>query len=251
MGNDTPPLRLDANEREALWQINKRFNEQLELFEKRQLSGNLVLGRPLNLLKACGLPDVEIFVKQKVLGKHLRKHGLSTGDVRNLPISLQTPMMVYEWGSKAKSLIVITSIAVADGRKVTAAIKLERQGLKLEVNELASIHGKHIEQLVCDMSVREKDFGRNKLRYVDKKKTLDWLGFAPPKGASSLTRQEFSESCSRLDLTPPKGADVQTEARILVAKILNFLLLCSIFTTFVKIVRGREAFGCRRRRIYP
>ena len=106
--------------------------------------------------------------------------------------------MVYEWGSKAKSLIVITNLEVADGRKITAAIKLERQGQKLEVNELVSIHGKDIGQLIFDMSVREQDFGRNKLRYVDKTKIAVWL-----------------------DLTPPKGADVQTKQQLCVAKILQ------------------------------
>lgn len=221
MENDIPHLQLDGNEREALWLINKRFNEQLDLFEKRQLSGNLTLGKPLNLLKACGLLETEIFIKQKVLGEHLRKHGLTAGDIKNLAIAIQAPLMVYEWGCKAKSLIVITDLEVADGRKITAAIKLERQGQKLEVNELVSIHGKDIGQLIFDMSVREQDFGRNKLRYVDKKKTLDWLGFAPPKGASSLTRQEFSESCPGLGFAPPKGASSLTEARIRIAKIIQ------------------------------
>ena len=209
------------SELEQLRLINKRFNEQLDYFDQGVLKECFNLGRPLALLRACGLPDADIMMTAKVLKTHLRKHGLSTGDIKNLAIALQEPMMVYEWGSKAKSLIVITNIEVADGRKVTAAIKLERQGRKLEVNELVSIHGKDMGQLIFDMSVREKDFGRNKLRYVDKKKTLDWLGIAPPKGASSLTRQEFSESRSRLGIAPPKGASSLTEATIHIAKIIQ------------------------------
>ena len=96
----------------------------------------------------------------------------------------------------------------------------------MEINEVASIHGKTIEQLIFDMTVRETDFGWNKLRYVDKKKTLDWLGIVPPKGTSSLTRQEFSESRSGLGIAPPKGASSLTrqefsEPKILIAKIIQ------------------------------
>ena len=211
---------------EQLRQINKRFNEQLELFDKRQLSGDLTLGKPLNLLKSCGLHDTEIFIKQKVLGKHLRKHGLSVGDVKNLAIALQTPLMVYEWGSKAKSLIVITSIETADGRKITAAIKLVRQCKKMEINEVASIHGKDIGHFLKEMFEAKLGGLGQGLRYVDKKKTLDWLGIAPPKGTSSLTRQEFSESRSGLGIAPPKGASSLTrqefsEPKILIAKIIQ------------------------------
>ena len=178
---------------EQLRQINKRFNEQLELFERGFLKEHFSLGRPLALLRACSLPDSEIVMTAKVLKTHLRKHGLSVGDVMNLAIALQAPLMVYEWGSKAKSLIVITSIETADGRKITAAIKLVRQCKKMEINEVASIHGKDIGHFLKEMFEAKLGGLGQGLRYVDKKKTLDWLGIVPPKGTSSLTRQEFSE----------------------------------------------------------
>ncbi len=129
--------------------------------------------------------------------------------------------MVYEWGSKAKSLIAITGIEVSDGRKVTAAVKLERQGQKLEVNELASIHGKEMNYFLKEMYEAKSGGLRQGLKYVDKKKTLDWLGIAPPKGASSLTRQEFSEPCSEPEIAPPKGASSLTEAQIHVTNIIQ------------------------------
>ncbi len=62
------------SEIKELWNVNARFNEQLSAFEKRELSGNLVLGKPFDLLKTCGLQESEIFVKQKVLGRQLFKH---------------------------------------------------------------------------------------------------------------------------------------------------------------------------------
>ena len=100
--------------------------------------------------------------------------------------------MVYEWGTKAKSLIVITELEMNDGRKITAALKLERNGRLVEVNEIASIHGKEAERFLDEM-INAKEGGlREALRYVkNKQKVLDWLGIAPPKGAASLSKQEL------------------------------------------------------------
>ena len=183
---------------EQLLQINERFNKQIIDVENGLHTGFISLGKPGPILLSTGLTESELYIREAVLRSHMKKHGLSAADLQNLPLAVQEPLMVYEWGSKAKSLIVITNLEVADGRKITAAIKLERQGQKLEVNELVSIHGKDIGQLIFDMSVREQDFGRNKLRYVDKTKIAVWL-----------------------DLTPPKGADVQTKQQLCVAKILQ------------------------------
>ena len=34
------------------------------------------------------------------LKEHLKKHNLSVEDIRNLPIAINSPIMVYEWGTK-------------------------------------------------------------------------------------------------------------------------------------------------------
>ena len=177
------------NEIEA---VNARFNEELEAFDKGE-RGNLHLGYPSRILRACGIDSTEMFIKPRVLREHLNKHGLTIEDIKDLPKAMSNPLMVYEWGTQAKSLIVITELTTSDGRKITAAIKLERQGKRAEVNEIASVHGKEAEYFINEMNNAKGGGLANALRYIgDKKKVLDWLGLDPPKGSPSLTNQELS-----------------------------------------------------------
>ena len=105
--------------------------------------------------------------------------------------------MVYEWGSKAKSQVIITDIPKGNQR-ITIAVKLERDAKRIEINEIASIHGKDIQRLIAEMNTTKTNFSVDNLRYVDKTKIAVWL-----------------------DLTPPKGADVQTKQQLYATKILQ------------------------------
>lgn len=182
---------LFRKESNAIENVNQRFNEELDAFEKGEQKDDLHLGMPGNVLLASGLNDTEMYITSKTLKDHFKKHGLKVGDIKNLPSALRNPFLVYEWGDKAKSLVVITNIEHGDER-ITAAIKLERNGKRLEVNELASVHPKDNRRFINDMLKEGKHNIENSLRYVsDKKKALDWLGLVPPKGTASLTKQEL------------------------------------------------------------
>ncbi len=171
--------------------VNRRFNEELDAFEKGEQKGDLHLGLPGDVLLASGLNNTEIYITPKTLKEHFGKHGLNVDDIKDLPSALNNPLLVYEWGDKAKSLVVITNIEHDKGR-ITAAIKLERSGNRLEVNELASIHPKDNRRFINDMTNAKRGGLKEALRYVsDKKKALDWLGLVPPKGTASLTKQEL------------------------------------------------------------
>lgn len=181
---------------DALWK--KYLNWFSEGKMKGENAGSLLLGKPSAKLLACGLPsDTTMFIQPKVLRENLNKHGLTVDDIMELPAALRNPLFVYEWGTKAKSLVVVTEIDTKDGNKITAAIKLERNGRLAEVNELAGIHrkdaGRMLSELI-DEGINKVHGGIEKaIKYIqDKEKVLDWLGIAPPKGAASLTEQELS-----------------------------------------------------------
>ena len=185
-------FRREASMDASVEDVNRRFNEELDAFESDEHKGDLHLGMPGDVLLASGLNDTEMYITPKTLKDHLKKHGLSIGDIKNLPSALRNPLLVYEWGDKAKSLVVITNIEHDKGR-ITAAIKLERNGKRLEVNELASVHPKDNRRFINDMINAKRGGLKDALRYVsDKKKALDWLGLVPPKGTASLTKQELS-----------------------------------------------------------
>jgi hypothetical protein len=181
-------LRVDykRGKAESVEEVNQRFNEQLDAFAKGEQHDDLLLGQPGRILRACGLNTEEMFITPKALHAHMKKHNLSVEDIKNLPDAIQEPLMVYTWGGKAKSLIVITDMQRGNQR-ITAAVKLVRNGKAVEVNEIASVHGKDIERVLSEMSTDKSDFGKDNLKYVDKEKAADWLGLVPPKGTASLT----------------------------------------------------------------
>lgn len=178
-----------------------KWEKWLAYFAKNKLTmydSSLGLGDAGEVLKACGLPsDSDLYIQAKTLKKHLKKHGLTEDDIKELPSALRDPMLVYEWGTKAKSLIVVTELSASDGRKITAAIKLERNGKRAEVNEITSIHGKEERRMLSEFvdEKNKKVHGglEHTIKYIkDKEKVLDWLGLVPPQGTASLTEQELS-----------------------------------------------------------
>ena len=177
--------------REYFGDINKQFNDDLDEFERNRLlsSRKFNLGRPSPILMSAGLNGVSIQMTQSVLSKHLDKHNLKTDDLRELPEAIRTPIMVYEWGDKARNSVIVTSIPRGEER-ITTTIRLTRDGNKLNVNEISSIYGKSVERLIRDINTPKSEFGKDNLRYVDKKQVLDWFAMEAPK-ASSQTQQEL------------------------------------------------------------
>ena len=171
---------------------NEHFNEQLTAFEKGKLPQNktLAFGTPSAILCAAGVENKPIGITQATLRKHLKKHGLTTNDIRDLVKAMAKPLMVYTWGEKAKNHIIITNITTQDGRKITTAIRFENKGSISEINEMASVHGKALERLAHEMNTDKTDFGKDNLKYVDKEKALDWLSMETPL-VSRQAKQEL------------------------------------------------------------
>jgi hypothetical protein len=168
----------------SLEAVNERFNGELQQFDNRTLKGDLHLGKPLGILQAAGINAKEITLSPIVLTAKLKQHGLTTKDLNGLSKAIQSPIMVYEWGTRAKSTIIVTELTTQDGRKITVAIKAERKGETLLVNDVASVHGKTAERFLSEMENAKEGGLKEALRYVEKEKALDWLGIAPPKGAA-------------------------------------------------------------------
>lgn len=172
--------------RQQVAEANERFNTQLDLFEGGTLPSDekLVIGRPCPVLLASGVDDSELYITQSVLRNHMVKHGLSAGDLKNLPEALEHPIMVYEWGSKAKSIVIITAIPRGNER-IAVAVRLKTIKDGIKINKIASIHGKSAERLLADMNTPLTDFGAENLKWVDKEKVLDWMSMEAPLASSA------------------------------------------------------------------
>ena len=181
----------DEDIRYSVEGADERFDKDLDIFKSGKMlsSHKFNLGRPSPILMSAGLNGVSIQMTQSVLSKHLDKHNLKTDDLRELPEAIRTPIMVYEWGDKARNSVIVTSIPRGEER-ITTTIRLTRDGNKLNVNEISSIYGKSAERLIRDINTPKSEFGKDNLRYVDKKQVLDWFAMEAPK-ASSQTQQEL------------------------------------------------------------
>ena len=181
----------DEDIRYSVEGADERFDKDLDIFKSGKMlsSHKFNLGRPSPILMAAGLNGVSIQMTQSVLSKHLDKHNLKTDDLRELPEAIRTPIMVYEWGDKARNSVIVTSIPRGEER-ITTTIRLTRDGNKFNVNEISSIYGKSAERLIRDINTPKSEFGKDNLRYVDKKQVLDWFAMEAPK-ASSQTQQEL------------------------------------------------------------
>jgi hypothetical protein len=175
--------------RQQVAEINERFNEQLERLKGGTLlSGDkIALGNPSAILLACGVNDAEITATQRMLKDHISKHGLSLDDIRNLPAALENPIMVYEWGNKARSTVVITEIPRGNER-IAVAIRLKPGRNGIAVNAIASVHGKSADRLLADMNTSLTDFREENLKWVDKEKVLNWIAAGGSFGPSGINQ---------------------------------------------------------------
>ncbi|MDR1226809.1 MAG: hypothetical protein LBK47_07930 [Prevotellaceae bacterium] len=143
--------------------MNVRFDAELDKFRDGKLKPNEVLhlGSPLAALQAAGIKEAEIIIRQSMLAGKLKQHNLTIEDLKGLASAIQTPTMVYEWGTKAKSTIIISDLTRGNDEKITVAVRAERNGKSLLVNDVSSVHGKSTEQTLLDFS---KAVGENPIR---------------------------------------------------------------------------------------
>ncbi len=204
--SDEEVQRMAESGDAELMAVNDKFNEDIDAFVKGKLKSSVIfnLGKPNSLLKACGLNDSEITMNQSVLRNHLEKHSIGYDEIKNLVNAIQTPLMVYEWGKdKGKSTIVITQIEHGK-EKITVAVKLERGGKHLEVNEIASIHSKSVQRLISEMNTDKSEFDKDNLKYVNKEKTLEWVAMEAPLASSQPNKGLISATKVIEDFENPK-----------------------------------------------
>ncbi len=178
--------------KQSIEKVNERFNDDLDRFDRGEMKPHETfnLGYPLDILQSAGLKNQPVILSQKTLSSHLKKHDLKASEIKGLVKAIQKPLLVYEWGTKASSTVIITDLTLQDGRKITTAVKVNRGGKVSEINEIASVYGKSAERFLSDMEKAKEGGLKDALRYVgNKAKALEWLNIAPPKGAIQSTQR--------------------------------------------------------------
>ena len=158
----------------ALQTANERFNKELDEFKNGTHKGLLHLGKPRGILKLCGITAQEMTISPSVLHKHLKKHNLTTDDLKGLAESIQRPILVYKHGLNNPNMVVVTELNV-NGGKLSASFVLDESGKVVEVSNISSVHSKDAtKELERLYEMGEIDFKKS-LKWVEKEKVLDWL----------------------------------------------------------------------------
>ena len=158
----------------ALETANERFNKELDEFKNGTHKGLLHLGKPRGILKQCGITAQEMTISPSVLHKHLKKHNLTTDDLKGLAESIQRPILVYKHGLNNPNMVVVTELNV-NGGKLSASFVLDESGKVVEVSNISSVHSKDAtKELERLYEMGEIDFKKS-LKWVEKEKVLDWL----------------------------------------------------------------------------
>ena len=174
--------------------VNERFNEQLERWSSGVMRPEEVVqvGVPTGILSSL-MPTVPILLRQKVLSKSRKKHGLSAAEMKNLPEALGRPIFVFK--SSPETISVLTELKSADGNNLFVAIELgkdlELGGRAMIVNDILTIHGREIENVVLPI------LHNDSLVWADKKKGLEWLRSAKSNSQAN-TSQTLDDAAKKV-----------------------------------------------------
>lgn len=164
--------------------VNRKFNEELSgLNEENANSVRLELGHPSNVLLSAGIPDKPLMLYGNKLLKKVQKHNFEIKDVRNLPMSLEHPIAVFD-GSHSNSYAVLTEMQI-NGKNVLVSIETNKQG-EVDFNIISSVFGKNDKGVI-------KWVIDGKLKYVDKGKTLPYISASAPI-ADATYKKELSDA---------------------------------------------------------
>lgn len=175
---------------EPLSEVNESFNKQLGRWISGQMRPDevIILGNPKGVMRHF-LPDTPILLRQKVLSKSRKKHGLSGAEMENLPGGLARPVFVFK--SNAETISVLTELKSGRGENLFVAIELEKDlklgGNTMVVNDILTIHGREAENIVLPI------IHNGTLAWVDKEKGLEWLHSAKSK-SQAITIQDLDDA---------------------------------------------------------
>lgn len=178
--------------REDVDAVNKRFNEELDAYVNQQMPKNdmLHLGMPLGVLGHF-LPNLPIVMRQRILNKaSVKKHNVDLLALRDMPKMMSHPIFIFQRADNA--IGILTEMKDRDGKNVCVAIDLARTiqdgGEMLEVNDIRSIHGREISDIVYPILKNET------LRWVDKAKGLAYLSSASRYVQQEIDKQDLSSA---------------------------------------------------------
>lgn len=184
----------EAADREAEGRMsdNERFNSELTRYQNGDMDKNemLHLGKPHGVMCQF-LPDLPIVMRQRILKKgSVKKHNVDVAALANMPQHLSSPIFVFQRDDNA--LGVLTEMQDRDGKNVCVAIELNRKiqdgGEILEVNDIRSVHGRNVADIVFPI------VQNGTLKWADKEKGLAYLSSASQYVQQEIDKQDLIDA---------------------------------------------------------
>ena len=179
-------------ETEGRMSDNERFNSELTRYQSGDMDKNemLHLGKPHGVMRQF-LPDLPIVMRQRILKKgSVKKHNVDVAALANMPQHLSSPIFVFQRDDNA--LGVLTEMQDRDGKNVCVAIELNRKiqdgGEILEVNDIRSVHGRNVADIVFPI------VQNGTLKWADKEKGLAYLSSASQYVQQEIDKQDLIDA---------------------------------------------------------
>ena len=171
-------IEADAvREAREIERVNAVFNDELDAFSEDNANRIIFsLGRPSEVLRAAGVPDMPMKLYGSKLLKKIKKHGFDKVALRDLPRAVANPIAVFNNRKQEGNRAILTELHTEQGN-VLVAIDLGK-GPDVDFNVVSSVFGKGKNGVVEWINKRQ-------FTYVDEEKALNYLHLAAPIAAAS------------------------------------------------------------------
>lgn len=171
-------IEADAvREAREIERANAVFNDELDAFSEDNANRIIFsLGRPSEVLRAAGVPDMPMKLYGSKLLKKIKKHGFDKVALRDLPRAVANPIAVFNNHKQEGNRAILTELHTEQGN-VLVAIDLGK-GTDVDFNVVSSVFGKGKNGVVEWINKRQ-------FTYVDEEKALNYLHLAAPIAAAS------------------------------------------------------------------
>lgn len=187
------------SEEESLEKVNEKFNEQLaEFTEDNADKINFNLGSPSAKLLSAGVADKPIRLHGSKVAKKMKKHGFSIEELHDLPKAVANPIAVFDNLGKEGNRSVLTELKTANGNFLVA-IDLGK-GTEADFDIVSSVFGKKGHSVAAWIN-------KGYIRFVDKKKALNYLHLSAPIAEASDNAELSSAAKVIQDFENPKVSD--------------------------------------------
>lgn len=187
------------SEEESLEMVNEKFNEQLaEFTEDNADKINFDLGSPSAKLLSAGVADKPIRLHGSKVAKKMKKHGFSIEELHDLPKAVANPIAVFDNLGKEGNRSVLTELKTTNGNFLVA-IDLGK-GTEADFDIVNSVFGKKGHSVAAWIN-------KGYMRFVDKKKALNYLHLSAPIAEASDNAELSSAAKVIQDFENPKVSD--------------------------------------------